>query len=238
MDVALNGAVGVMMAAGELPSKVHGDRSPTRDELSRWNDLLRHLDRAQKTHARAFALLANVAIAANYCASRGIVVPFFGTMPDLEQRLFAVGNELDKITRLVRDVEDGVLGARYVNGDFDIIQPSSPSNLQGFFIPVLLGLVALAGVISRLIWVERENNELSDNYNEILAATDKTLCADPGSTTCIDWKKTKSEKAYVENKTLADTLRDAAASTGRGLGMGLMIAIPLIAWSWFGRNRK
>ena len=109
--------------------------------------------------------------------------------------------------------------------------------MQGFFIPVIVGLVLLAGVISRLIWVERENDDLSDKFNDILHKTDKTLCSDPSSPVCKDWQKTKSEKSYKENETLADTIKQAAASTGRGLGIGLMIAIPLIAWSWFGRRK-
>jgi hypothetical protein len=233
--VATAGNVGDVMEIKK--PHVTGDRAPTLFELERWRGLLNQLDRSQRAHGRAFCLLSNVAIAAKFLSTRGIVLPYFSAAPGLEQQFLKVSAELEKITDMIRDVEDGTLGARWQGGDFDIIQPPSASGMQGFFIPVIVGLVLLVGVITRLIWVEKENNELSDKFNDILTKTDKTLCSDPSSQVCKDWKKTKSEKSYKENETLADTIKRAAASTGEGLGIGLMIAIPLLAWSWFGRKR-
>lgn len=204
---------------------------PSDMALRRWGDVITRMHRTDDKVFRNSLLLQNIIITYQFAKSRGIMLPPFN--PELETRFLDAQTEFFRLKDAVRRVIDREWGARWTGNDFDIVDPAG--QLGAVFIPVLIGIgvVALVGVISRLIYLESENDDLSEKYNSVLEATDNVLCSDPHSEDCKLWEQEKLESGYRQNKTFADTIKGAAKSVGAGLGKGLMFAIPLVALAFF-----
>lgn len=209
-------------------------QAATSGELRRWADVEARARRVDAIAFRAGLLLENMTIAYRFGAARG--VPLAPVPADLESRFLFAWEENMRVQDAVRKIGARQWGARWNGKDFDAIDPSGGAGLEGIFIPIAIGAVALAGLVSRLIWVEKENTDLGGKYNAILEKTDRVLCSDPKSTTCQDWQREKTVSNYQRNVTMADSIKGAVGSIGAGLGKGLLIALPVLAALLFWRR--
>ena len=210
-------------------------RPPSSRELARWKEAQQRMRDLDALVYRAGLLLTNVVNTYHFADTKDLRLPDFP--PSLERRFLKVRDESRDVKELVRKVQDREYGLRWTGSDFDVIEP--PSALQGIFIPIAIGtgIVALGGLIARLVYLEGESTELGDKYNTILEKTDRQLCADPFSSTCRDWERTKADKDYTKNETMADTIRGSVKTVSKGLGTGLLIAVPLLAYAIFMRKK-
>ena len=203
--------------------------------IRKWSEVQRHADRAGSLVYRAELLFQNVITTYRFANTRGI--PLEPIDPELERRFLGVQAEFMRIRDIVRQIEDREMGARWTGSDFDAV--SVPA-LSGVFIPIAVGIgvVALAGLIARLVYVEKEATDLGAKFNAILKKTDAKFCADPLSPNCIAWKEEKKNSGYVKAKTMAETIQGAVSSIGGGLGTGLMIAVPLALFAIWRRKHE
>lgn len=211
------------------------DRPPTSAELAKWRTVEA---RTRDLDGRIFCaslLFQNLVIMSRFATAHGITPP----TPDAA-RLYALIEGFEKVKEAVRRIEDREWGARWNGEDFDAVDPAGSSTLGGLFIPVLIGVgvVALGGIIARLAYLEKETADLVPKYNAIIDRTDKAFCADPTSQTCQDWQQEKIDSGYEKNKSFADSVKGAISTVGSGLGKGLLIALPLVAFAIFWRGRR
>jgi len=211
----------------------------SRSEQCAWNRLLKNHRAASNALDAAGFLLVNLYTTYDFAQKNGIALkPAFNAT--WESDWLEVQKSFEDVKAAIRKVEDHVYGIRltkYKAGtDLDIIQPTEQS-FQGFVIPILIGVVIVGAAIGASIWQYQKANALSKKYNDILKKTDDTLCSDKNSSLCKNWTQTKAKKNYVQNKTISDTLKSGISTVGKGLQIGLLVALPLAAWLLFGKKK-
>jgi len=208
----------------------------TAKEQAAWNRLLRYHDMASDMVDAAGLLLFNLYTTYTFAESKGIKLPTVD--PALEVEFLDVLDSFELTKDAIRKVQDKVYGIRLTKDgrDLDIMKPKEQS-FEGIIIPIIVGIVILGGAIGTSIWQYQKASALSKKYNDILEATDETLCKDRESGTCKDWEETKIKKKYQKNATIADTLKSGITTAGKGLQIGLIIALALGAFYLFGKRR-
>lgn len=231
-----------MSEISTLDTSLSYERPPTLQELRKWEEAQRRLSRSFTLAKSSILLWQNLKMMSEFLTAHNFQLATFPTeeLGELEALYLRTWNELQTIKKLVRAVEDQEYGLRYRNGDFDIIDPSQ-SSVDGFgfpFIPVVVGVVALAGLITRLVYCERTLTEIRSDYNDILEHSDAALCADPSSQICADWEAEKQTKKYEVQKSFSDHLKESLGSVaGKGAGYGILILIGGLAVSMLLRRR-
>ncbi|MDD3380009.1 MAG: hypothetical protein PHD68_02175 [Rugosibacter sp.] len=204
------------------------ERAPTREELSKWNRLLEEYRRASDALDACGLLLKNVYITTDFAINNGIAVNFD---PSLETQYYKLREDFGLLTAAIRGVENHELGIR-VGDDIDILRPPATS-YEGLVIPVALGIIVLAAAVGTAIYQSRIATEIANQYRTLLFDTDQMFCSNPSSPLCQKWKQTKVEKKYVQNATLAETLKAGVAKVAGGLSLGLAIAVAgLLIWKF------
>jgi hypothetical protein len=211
-------------------------RAPTSRELAKWDEAKQRIDRCYTLAKSAVLLWQNLQTMSNFITQKGISVAPFNAkeLSNLETRFLRAYKEITSIRDLCRQVEDQELGLVWTGADFNVVSPPNRSgNIGGFFIPVIAAaVVLLSGLIGRLVFLEKEVKDVRSGYNEILTKSDNTLCSDPSSKTCKDWKATKAAQQYEEQKSFSDKLKDSIASIGgKGIGIGIVVLAALFAFS-------
>jgi len=226
-----------MMNEGEsyVLTPVAPSRSANSVEISKWAEVRKRFQRTSDKTLSNSLYHQNLVTAARFAQDHEL--PFDDAGLDvLERRMIAAGQALLNIKTLCRMVEDNAAGIQIRNGDIDIMVPSKKpafqgAGFEGFMIPLIVaGVVALAGVIGRLIYLEKETDEIGGKYNQLLERTDSEFCKNPESQTCVDWQAEKVDTGFEKNKTIGDTLREGFQKVSGGLGAGLLLAIPVAAY--------
>ncbi|MDD5347802.1 MAG: hypothetical protein PHT59_04225 [Candidatus Omnitrophica bacterium] len=207
------------------------DAPPSSAARMAWD---RAVNRARDLDSQVFGnglRLAALGFTFAFAARSGVALPSLS--PDLEVRFAKLQADNEELKNAVRKVEDREWGARWNGRDFDIVIPQA--GLSGIFIPIAIGvgIVALAGLITRLAYLEDQNKEISRQFNALLDSTDETLCSDPSSPACVNWQIERKASGYEKQRSFADSISSAASTVGAGLGKGLMIALPLVALAIF-----
>jgi hypothetical protein len=217
------------------------ERGPTQAEQKKWDDFV---TRAEKVKRLTFANVLraeNAKIISAFAARRGLTLPTVS--PVDQKRLVAVVAEFARIQRGIQAVERLELCVKFQNGEIDIMAPPwytkeqiASYNLSGWFVPIIIGIAALAGLIGRLYDIEQENTELAAKYDAVLKASEKRICDNPNSAECQEWQKEKEPTGYVKNvgviDQIAGSISDFGKTAKKGIGIGLAIAVPLLAWSY------
>lgn len=206
----------------------------TRPQICAWNKLLKAHARAGDAIDRATLLLYNIRTTYNFAKQKGIALPKLN--PNLEKRLLDVITAFQKSNEAIRLVEDKVYGIRLNNGDIDIMKPNEKS-FQGLIIPIIIGIVILAGAIATALWQKDEADKLSKKYNDILESSDDQFCEDRESSLCKAWEEKKLQKKYEKNMTIADTLKSGIVKAGTGLKLGALIGIPIALFFLFRKSK-
>lgn len=218
------------------------ERAPTSNELALW-------DKAEKLKRRAVLKaymvrlqFANIITAAKVAKKHGLNLNE-PELPDLEQRMIVLCGKIEGLRRDHCDVNGMHLGVSpSVDGkDLDIVRPPSMS-LGAIWIPIAIGAIVVAGIIARWVQLEIEVQNISDKYSGVLRRADQNLCADPSSKMCKDWKVTKASGGYVKNETLIDSVKSAITKVGsfagKGVGIGLLLAIPVLMMLYLPRRKE
>lgn len=186
----------------------------------------------QRITAMAYAVrlqYENVKTIASFYRDRGINFPE-PEIANTEQRMATAIKAIDELRRMHCDVTGQRIGVALSpsGNDLDLVEPGS--TIGAIWIPIAIGVVVVAGIIARWAYLEKEINTISDHYNGILIRADQSLCADPNSQMCKDWKSTKAKGGYTKRETIVDSVKSAVGKVGgyasTGLGVGLAIAIP------------
>lgn len=226
--------------SGPTPTTViEAERPPTTAELALWN-------RAKST-ARS-AILTGYVVRLQYrnlllthqFAAVAKVSFDEPELVELEPRMFSALSEIEQLRQTMCDVEQLELGVRRNENDLDIIRP--PAQTLGWIIPAVVGAVIVVGIIARWAYLEKEVQTISDQYNGVLRRADLKLCKDPGSQLCKDWEKAKENGGYYKRETLIDSVKAAVTKVGgavtTGLGAGLALLIPLLAFLYLPRSKR
>lgn len=211
-------------------------RAPTSNELSRWKRLLDNHDRATSAIDRAGLLLHNIYTTWSFSSDVGISLPSFD--PDLEAQYFESRNAIHDITKAIRLVQDKQAGIRPAGAsDLDILEPQQ--SLSGFIIPVIVGIVILAGAIGTAIYQSSVATKLGNEYRKILFDTNSIFCQNPKSELCQKWTAYKAKQKYETNLKAADslgeTLKKGVKAVAGGLATGLLVAVAAIAFMRFSK---
>lgn len=133
------------------------------------------------------------------------------------------------------------------NSYFDkTMLPGAPMAAGGELgiIPLLVyGAVVVAGLVTGAITAVAVCNVMQKRYDvqltELNREAEKDFCADPNSPTCKGWLQIRKDQRLNEKQSYIDKLLGPGAGKmiGAGLGIGALVAIGLIAWS-FTRGKK
>lgn len=221
-------------------AKIIGERSMTSEEHQRWNDVRTKMYRVRDYWDSVNAKLNMIIITSIFCKNNGIEITALDDIGPIEKEFIETKNEIDKLTNLIHDAEMGYYGIRYKNGDFDIVTKSNET-VSGLGFPAIIvaavGVVSFVAILARWTYLELKTEEINNKFNEIIEHADSELCSDPNSEICKNWKNRKQQKDYKKEETLSQTIQHSLKTAGKGLSMGLLIAIPLIAYSFFGSRK-
>jgi hypothetical protein len=211
-------------------------RETTSNDLARWKRLLLEHDRATSAIDRAGLLLHNIYITWTFVKDTGVSLPKFN--PDLEAQYFEVRAAIHDITKAVRLVQDKQAGIRLSgSSDLDIVEPQQ--SLSGLIIPVIVGIVILAGAIGTAIYQSSVATKLGNEYRKILFDTNKIFCQNPNSELCKKWVAYKEQRKYDQTLETADslgeTLKKGVKTVAGGLATGLLVAVAAIAFMRFSK---
>jgi hypothetical protein len=206
-------------------------RNTTSNEIARWNRLLLEYDRATSAVDRAGLLLHNIYITWTFAKDFGVSMPEFN--PDLEAQYFDTKNAIHDITKAIRLVQDKQAGIRPAgSSDLDIVEPQQ--SLSGLIIPVIVGIVILAGAIGTAIYQSSVATKLGNEYRKILFDTNKIFCQNPSSDLCKKWTAYKEQRKYDQTLRTADslgeTIKKGVKAVAGGLATGLLVAVAAIAF--------
>ena len=214
---------------------ISSERAPTAEERKKWEQSKERLRIINRNLYASYLYLKNASLAQKSASQTGNLLSF---SPDEEtDRFLNLYRQYDDIKNAMRLVEDYQAGIKPSGNDWDIIVPPTQ---MGF--PVIaaavIGTVLVAGLIARLIYLETETQDLSDHLNGVMEAADKALCTDPNSENCLFWEQQKKQEGWHKNVTLADEAKSAVKTIGKGLSVGLLIAVPLIGMALLNQFRS
>lgn len=164
------------------------------------------------------------------------------------------GRNIEKLKKMISDVEDERLGVRFTKDDIDIMAPIDWNEDQiaeyslGAFWIIATGIVVASAVIAYGRWLYEREQEATKDYNRVLNVVDNKFCNDPNSAICRTWTNLKKLQNFEPKKTTIKILEDGISSAVQSVKdtvqsvktsaiIGLAIAIPLILFSFLG-NRK
>jgi len=182
-------------------------------------------------------------VALKFAAENRVALPFSAEVRarQLEDRKYTA-----RLRKLILGVESNRLGLRFQGGDIDVMAPSSWNQDQVAeysqlgWILIVSGIVVVGAIVAHSLWLFAREKEIREKYNELLKTADQKFCADPKSPLCAKWLTKKKAENFEPRKStiqiLESGITEIASSTGSALKWGLIIAIPLIAWSWMGKR--
>lgn len=214
------------------------ERIPTAAEQRKWNEFVILTDRVGRRILANSARSMNCRTITAFCTSRNIPV---SDVSDLDARLTQLANEWRRIKKAIDYVHNYDLGVRITNGNIDIVAPANYTaeqiaamGLSGWFLPILVGILVISGVGIKMLSLWEENDNLKNEYDTMIKASERRICEDPDSADCVAWKREKDETEYNKNKTLIDDIEESLTSVGttikKGLGVGALLAIPLLVF--------
>lgn len=222
-------------------SYVEADRPPTSSELALWNQTMQIAKRVGLKAYIAKLRWANILTIHEFAKTNSVELGE-PDLPDVADRMFAALKSIETLKSSMCRVENLELGIRVSgNGaDIDIVQPKVQS--FGWVIPAIGVALIIAGVIGRWMELEKEIDDVSKRYNEVIDKADKALCTNPDSDLCKKWKSTKVEKNYNKRESLIDSVKNALVSAGstmkKGMGWGIALLVPLLALMYLPRRRN
>lgn len=239
------------MLGQELPSTIPfqaAERPPTAKELELWKKAQAISKRVNLLSYLLKSQYVNIIFTHKYAQAHQITLNE-PELPDLEKRMLEALTETEKLKDIMCEVSQLELGVRVSSSgnDLDVIDPKSPDvqidGALGWVLPAVLGAVIVIGIIARWAYLEQEENEIIARYNGILKRSDMALCGvDPNSKQCQDWENAKQTGGYYKRETIIESVKSAVSTVGKvtskGLGIGLSLAIPLLAWIYAPRRRK
>jgi hypothetical protein len=182
--------------------------------------------------------LSNIVQAHMFAKERGVKLKH-ADLPTLEARMNTAFGQIETLRRNHCEVNGLRLAVSpsATGDDLDIVRP--PEQTMGaIWIPIAIGAVVVAGIIARWAYLEKEVQDISDQYNGVLRRADMNLCADPNSQMCKDWESQKEAGGYHKNETLMDSVKTAVRRVGGGIGVGLSLLIPILALIYLPRGKK
>lgn len=248
MGVAIGGNVCVdqMIGQEKIPVSppikyVDAERPPTARELELWAKAQTIAKRVNLLSYMMKAQFRNIIQIHNFAKNNKIKLDEPG-LPDLEKRMLSALAEIEFLKDKMCEVNQLDLGVRISSSgnDLDIVEPKETGTM-GWIIPAILGAIVVIGIIARWAYLEKEVVEVTRDYNGIMKRADMALCSDKNSETCKSWEKDKQTGGYYKRESIIDSIKNAASSVGetakKGLGAGIALAIPLLAWLWAPRRK-
>lgn len=217
------------------------ERSPTASEQQLWASAEQSKERVVLSGYRARLLMKQILVAAKIAEKHNFDLGE-SELPDLEQRMITALNTIEQLRRYHCDVNGMQAGVSpHQNGkDLDIVLPNT--SIGAIWVPIAIGAVLVAGIIARWAYLEREVSEITNKFNGIVSRADISLCSDPNSEMCADWKKTKATGDYYKRQTVIDKIGDTLKSVGRtaqtGFGWGIALAIPILIFMYMPRRKE
>jgi hypothetical protein len=223
------------------------ERPPTSREIATWESIRNRIINLDRAILANRLKAENLDLAENFSLKYGIIV---SNVPSIaSEGLNVLETNVRKLKNIVSSVESFKLGIRLrSDGDLDIL--ASPGtkkealtkydleSIDGIpIIPILIGVVVIAGLGALVAYMKKKNDEITTSYNRALIEADDRLCADPDSAMCIDWEQTKKKEGFEKRLSLVESLTETAKPIAKGLGVGLAIGIALFIWS-FARGEK
>ena len=215
-------------------------RLPTQYEMGRWRKFERTFDRLTLLYIRARIKQSNADVAVRVGNKHGMILPY---PVDVDAKIDRIGDFITRTRKAIRGVEDHKYGIRVVDGDIDILEPEDEEGELGavlLAIALATGAVIVVGAIAHTIRVSLEAEESEEAYEQVVTYADQKFCARPGPA-CTDWNKVKESVEYKRNESYIDGIATKLGQVGgkamNVLGWGLVIAVPVLLYSWFGRRR-
>lgn len=219
---------------------IKSSRPMSVEEHRQWQKVRNKMFRTRDLFSMGQSQLNQIIMISAFCDNNGISLPVLSKMPTLEKEFLETGQEIDDLTNAIHDAEFGYYGVVYKSGDFDLITQTS-SDVSGLGFPALvvaaIGIVSFTTILARWVYLEHKVEDITKKYNDIIKKADDQLCSDPNSETCKSWKQRKQQNDYKRETTIVESIKSGIATAGKGLSAGLLLAVPLIAFSMFGSKK-
>lgn len=220
---------------------LYPERAPTNAEITKWSAFVKRVDKLQLSAVANVLRSKNLDILTEFCLTWGIAAPKISN--SWKSELASTMNDIGRLKRAIYLVEQMELGVRFEpDGEITIMAPPDYTKEQiesyglgMWFVPIALGIIALGGVIARLIYLEGKEKELS-SCQQVLDETEKDICADPNSEACQAWNERKDRSGYGQNETVIESigksLKEFGKIAAKGAGIGIAIALGLAVWKF------
>lgn len=217
-------------------------RPPRANEANLWSRLLSAHKDASKWLDVAGLLLTNIYITYRFASENGVTLPQMD--PALERKYYDARDSFDLSRKAIRGVIDRRYGIKITGNDLDILEPKPEEGEQsvegfgGFIIPIIIGVVILAGAVGAAIWQSRVAQEVANKYRKLLFDTNAIFCADPNSELCAKWEAYKQKHSYNKHETLAESIKKGIRSVGGGIGKAVFLIGAVFALTTFWRKTR
>lgn len=213
------------------------ERAPTAAERAKWQKAIDLVDRVGRKAFANSARVLNYQTMQAFALRSNVTIP---AIPTAQIQQFAIASaEWKKIRRAMSYCESYDLGVRFEGSDFSICAPPNYNadqiaklNLSGWFLPIIAGIVIVAGVLARLYELEIENDALTAQLDKVTQSSTAIICSDPRSSTCKNWQLETERTDYAQNVSLIDEIKRSLSSVGEtaktGLGWGAAIIVVVL----------
>lgn len=215
------------------------ERKASGQERTKWRELKFEFKKLVMEYDICRGYVSNFEICFDFGKAHGFKMPIPVT---LMQQLFEIDRSMKRLDQWIKWGEDGTLGIRLVDDDIDLMASPDTTNemvveyqdptFSGWPLIITIGVVVVTAVVAYVALIKDELREVTREYNELVGAAQSRFCANPDSTTCRAWLKTKESSGFNRNEgTIAGikrTLSGMVMEIGKGAGAGLLIAIPLL----------
>ncbi len=220
---------------GLIPLPYNPKSYPTRGEKDMWDRFVDLVDDSNDLAIVCRLLGANAAESFFWGRKHGFNV---SEPSALENRVIRAELELQRLSYLIRKVEDRRLTVQYKNGDFDIVEPKQTQSLEGWPL-IVAGVIVVVGAVALAKYLWDELEDVQRNYRILDGATDQMFCQEGSPQTCAEWQAYKVSSKLDERRKAADSISDGLGATlKKGAQWGVAIAIPIILLAFLWRSRK
>ena len=162
------------------------------------------------------------------------------TVSDADKKLDMIIKAAKRLEKWIRLVDDGILGIRFKDGDFDIMAPQGTTDDQlveyqsfsGWPFVIAIGVIVFVSAVFYTMMIRDENDKLRKDFNRVIYDAESRFCAVPGSPACEAWLQKREDSGYNENLSLMDEIKLQLKTIGKGAAKGagilLLVGIPAL----------
>lgn len=211
-------------------------RMPTSAEQAKWDEALELVSNFSDMVYANNLTMTNIAAMHGFAVAKGSAVP---EPLKLESDLIDAENQLARVQKAMRGVQDKRYGIQLVAGDINIVSPKDSGDL-GFLIAVGIGIGVGLVIGGLTVWLLEERKQ-ARHWRVRSKAMEQVLDDDfksRGPEAFDEWVAFKSGEEITARAETSDSIFSSIGKTlKKGLGWGVAVAIALLAVGFLWKRR-